>query len=190
MLTIFPKPNNTDDKNAKKVLLSEYNISSVINQLLNRDSFVITLETPFDKTSDESFKFNLLGYYVEISWVELVKIYDALLDGKVLVSDEINEYLKFQLNDRKELVVSNKFKLVGINPDKVGYLALLTCENGSYDVPESSYLTLDIDDGELTDTVDDINKRVTMIEDKVDDFATKEDISKLSARIDKLEQSK
>ena len=94
-LVVFPDPLiDKSDKHASIQLAKEYSITSVINQLIECDAFIITTEVSMDNDANDTFKFNLDGYYVEIEWKYLAQTFTSLLNNK---SIEENDYINFSV---------------------------------------------------------------------------------------------
>lgn len=56
---VFPSANRGDNYNLQARLTSEYNLTNIVNQLLDKDAFVITPKV----SKDGEFAFNIHGYY-------------------------------------------------------------------------------------------------------------------------------
>ena len=185
-LVVFPDPLiDESDKHASIQLAKEYSITSVINQLIECDAFIITTEVSMDNDANDTFKFNLDGYYVEIEWKYLAQTFTSLLNNK---SIEENDYINFSVESTAlghKLIAESKFK--GGLSGRYIKLALLETNDGKYfDIPQDSKLSinmLNIDDGQL----EEFDDRLSVVEDKMKNVATKDDLNELSKRIDILE---
>ncbi len=185
-LFVFPDPLiDKSDKHASIQLAKEYSITSVINQLIECDAFIITTEVSMDNDADDTFKFNLDGYYVEVEWKYLTKTFTSLLTNKPV---EENDYISFSIEATAighKLIAESKFK--GGLSGRYIKLALLETNDGKYfDIPQDSKLSinmLNIDDGQL----EEFDDRLSVIEDKMKNVATKDELNELSKRIDILE---
>ena len=62
-INVFPCANRGSDYNLQSRLTSEYNLTNIINQLIDQDSFVITSVL----TTDGPLAFNIHGYYFNVS---------------------------------------------------------------------------------------------------------------------------
>ena len=62
-IKVFPCANRGTNYNLQARLTSEYNLTSIINQLIDTDSFVIT---PQVSSTQTSLSFNIHGYYFNV----------------------------------------------------------------------------------------------------------------------------
>ena len=64
-ITVFPVSNKPSEPNSR--LLTEYNLTHIVNRLVDKSSFVIT-SNDSDTIKDQTgpFEFNIEGYYVKI----------------------------------------------------------------------------------------------------------------------------
>ena len=185
-LFVFPDPlTDKSDKHASIQLAKEYSITSVINQLIECDAFIITTEVSMDKDAEDTFKFNLDGYYVEVEWKYLTSTFTSLLKSKPI---EENDYINFIIEATAtghKLIAESKFKC-GLSGRYIKLPLLETSDGKYFDIPQDSKLSinmLNIDDGQL----DEFDDRLSVVEDKMKNVATKDDINELSKRIDILE---
>ena len=92
-IVIFPSSNRTNSKNYGTNWLTEYNISNIVNQLLGSFGFVIS-----DKTTEKPFKFNIKGYYIELS------------DAADILTDISNSGETINIDGKCTLVYFRKFR--------------------------------------------------------------------------------
>ena len=90
-IVVFPCANRSEDYNLQSRVMSEYNMTNIINQLTERDSFVIsdTVDTGIP------FEFNIHGYYFCVAdYSKITEKFTGETDNKIYAVISINEQQK------------------------------------------------------------------------------------------------
>lgn len=66
-ITVFPCSNRGHGHNLGARLTSEYNLTNIVNQLLNVEAFVISPSYGTSVSTETSISFNILGYYFNVA---------------------------------------------------------------------------------------------------------------------------
>lgn len=66
-IAVFPCSNRGQGYNLGARLTSEYNLTNIVNQLLNVEAFVISPSYGTSISTDTSISFNILGYYFNVA---------------------------------------------------------------------------------------------------------------------------
>lgn len=66
-ITVFPCSNRGKGYNLGARLTSEYNLTNIVNQLLNVEAFVISPSYGTPVSTETSISFNILGYYFNVA---------------------------------------------------------------------------------------------------------------------------
>lgn len=159
---IFPVTNKPSEKQSR--LTTEYNITNIVNRLLDTKSFVITSGAV---TAESALEFNIQGYYVKvdkISYLGPVANSDCYAFIKIKeASDTAGEQTFIELDGGEN--DSNKYTGVSFSWEnkkptpKTGEYALhiLHYDGTNYTIPRASkirfnqYAINKIDDGDLDD---------------------------------------
>lgn len=150
-IKIFPTPNRGTDYQPQARLVTEFNLTNIVNRLVDKESFVISYK-------NNKITFNIYGYWVEADFTDNPSLLTGNLYARIQVLDtnnfaELNggdtEAAKYEgvtfLTDNRELSTAAD-----------GYHSLKLLENGK--VPEDSWVkfttsattrSVTIDDGDL-----------------------------------------
>lgn len=160
---VFPVTNKPSEKQSR--LTTEYNITNIVNRLLDNKSFVITSEV----TSGESaLEFNIQGYYVKVDKISDLGTPTTASDCYAFIkikeaSDTAKEQTFIELDGGEN--DSNKYTGVSFSwvdkkpTPKTGEYALhiLHYDGKNYTIPRASKIRFNqyaidkIDDGDLDD---------------------------------------
>lgn len=135
-------------------LFYECNIARLVTQLIDTDGFIISGAVDTGASITETLKFNIKGYYFEITaGVSLIpddiKHTDSMIYGVVTLNDNPEE-LSGQDND-----FSGKFEALSITTirpteDTVFYLKLLEKVGEEWHIPEESYFRYNVSSINIT----------------------------------------
>ena len=153
---VFPCVGRTVATKRSARLVSERMLTSLVNNLLDKDSFVIS----FDSGNSNTVQFNLYGYFFSI---KLGSIEDLL--GKdatrvyasiTLVNTDTFAQISGQDSDESGggqytglLLSDSEQKSPSVTGGKLHSILLLEKTNNTWDVPQDSYVKYTIDGGVL-----------------------------------------
>lgn len=142
-ISIFPySSNSSTDSNNRK--LTEFNITNIVNRLVDKDFFVISPSLGDTITDETSLEFNIKGYWVKATPQEL---------GIGDITNNTNIYVALVFNSTNDIVDNISIEVVAANTDTGthnGYDCLL--KEGK--IPEDAYIrftsdSISLDDGDL-----------------------------------------
>lgn len=147
-ILVFPSTRRGDTQRSAR-LVSEQSLTTLVNQLLDKDSFVITKE--FD--GNKPFEFNIHGYYFKIATgTDLLGIATAL-------GNPTHVWANITLEETTTTPQNDTFVELKWGDDNGSYLGVdftdgegsgdyhlevLTKEGGSYDVPTESTVKFNV----------------------------------------------
>ena len=164
-------PNSQTEAGDGTEFVTEYNISSIVNKLIEEDGFVISSSFPAD---NGVFQFNIQGYYIEVKNDVLTSILNELWNRRNNESEDERRIATPFGYFKIEKVSSTDFKIYAelrIYPDGQGqesynsiykhntsddanvkitpFWILRTSSGTSWKIPSVSRVKFHIDDGEL-----------------------------------------
>lgn len=162
-INVFPATRRTYSGARLNRLMSEASLTSIINKLVDCDSFVITTEDKFADITTETFEFNLHGYYFSVDMAHLKRELSTTFANapavyaKIIVEDkdgyqelvgqdetDDNEVTEASIFTYKGLQLVNSMDRTAGANQTVYILQLLekvTSESGSsWRTPDSSYI--------------------------------------------------
>lgn len=84
-VSVFPCSNRNPAKDSNSRLMTEFNIASIINRFVDRDSFVVSCNIPANLTGDiTEIILNIHGYYFRI--------------GKLSIGDDLKDVVQTEIN--------------------------------------------------------------------------------------------
>ena len=160
---IFPVTNKPSEKQSR--LTTEYNITNIVNRLLDTKSFVITSGAV---TAESALEFNIQGYYVKVDKIsDLIPVANSDCYAFIKIkeaSDTAGEQTFIELdggeNDANEYT-GVSFSWVNTKPETGAdeyALHILHYDGTNYTIPRASkirfnqYAINKIDDGDLDNT--------------------------------------
>lgn len=166
-ISVFPCANRGQEYDLYSRLTSEYNLTNIINQLVDADGFVISYDS-----SGNTLSFNIHGYFFNVTDVNSIinglTTEDTTVEdiyGVITVRTTVSNWTELG-NVGIELDENSLFtgiNFVASEPTDVSvntyYLRLLTKNGETWEVPQESKVkfrtggnshSLIIDDGELT----------------------------------------
>lgn len=162
---VFPVTNKPSEKQSR--LTTEYNITNIVNRLLDTKSFVITSGSV---TDESALEFNIQGYYVKVDKISYLKpvansdCYAIITINKKTINvgtDDEQTFIELDggENDANEYTGVSFSWLKGKPTPKTGEYALhiLHYDGTNYTIPRASkirfnqYAINKIDDGDLDD---------------------------------------
>lgn len=137
-------------------LVSEKMLTSLVNNLLDRNSFVIS----FDSTHDNTVQFNLYGYFFSVTLGDISTLLGANADKVYASITLLNTEAFLQISGQDEIPQGgSEYIYTGLllsdskqeSPSVVGgelhSILLLEKTNNTWDVPQDSYVKYTIDGG-------------------------------------------
>lgn len=155
-ISIFPTPNRGTTYQPQARLVTEFNLTNIVNRLVDKESFVISYK-------NNKITFNIYGYWVEADFSNMSSLLEAsVLYARIKVIG--SDFIELDGTDEKDTSSAEvKYVYKGVdflteNPgtDAGGYHSLKLLENGK--VPEDSWVkfttsattrSVTIDDGDL-----------------------------------------
>ena len=159
-IEVFPTTKRADTYTRTSKMMSEQAFTRIVNQLVDRDSFVIS----FDNNSD-IIEFNIHGYYFKIKNVSAIKdsITSDNIYAYIVINDKVendNQYIELQgqdESDKEDLIIDgtigDKIAFTGLTISEsdpttktapkgctIYALKILTYKDGSFKVPDESYI--------------------------------------------------
>lgn len=132
-ILVFPSTLRSKDPSASYT--TEYNLTSLLNRLLDRRGFVITNDASIDNTSLSNFEFNIIGYLFNLTNIDLTNI--------IGYDDPDNIYLNASINIKYDSYSGlDKFK---------NWSQLSGIDTLDQETPQYTGLTLEWSDVECND---------------------------------------
>lgn len=155
---VFPVTNKPSEKQSR--LTTEYNITNIVNRLLDTKSFVITSGAV---TAESALEFNIRGYYVKVDMISNLgtptapDCYASITTNKTTIDNQTFVELDGGENDSNEYT-GVSFSWVNAKPETGAdeyALHILHYDGTNYTIPRASkirfnqYAINKIDDGDL-----------------------------------------
>ena len=155
-ISIFPTPNRGTNYQPQARLVTEFNLTNIVNRLVDKESFVISYK-------NNKITFNIYGYWVEADFSKMSSLLEAsVLYARIKVTG--SDFIELDGTDEKDISSTEvKYLYKGVEfltekpgIDAGGYHSLKLLENGK--VPEDSWVkfttsattrSITIDDGDL-----------------------------------------
>lgn len=162
-IKIFPTPNRGTDYQPQARLVTEFNLTNIVNRLVDKESFVIS----YDNTPagiENNIIFNIYGYWIKANLKDnslLTNASNSLLYARIQVKKLSNsDFTELQGEDTNNTYSGVEFLAGNPDTDSNGWhsLKLLEKVNGTWQVPEDSWVkfttsattrSVTIDDGDL-----------------------------------------
>ena len=146
-IAVFPVSNRGPGYNVESRLMTELNITNIVNKLVDMDGFVITDDAQLEKStinngSNVSFEFNINGYYFKIKDLYNFLRQKVADDGNeapsyvtaYIACEETNGFKELKTIETSDtgLDVDSEFRGVGFHFDNNGYEENAFAESISY----------------------------------------------------------
>ena len=166
-INVFPCANRGKAYNLQSRLTSEYNLTNIINQLIDVDSFVITTQINSDQ---KALSFNIHGYYFNVadytsitnldaSWTDVyaqITIASNKVDGLVFneltivgTEDVDTDFTGVDFTGTKPAEAQDHYSLHILHRDSTSSAWYIPPESTVKFVTNSTRRSIKIDDGEL-----------------------------------------
>ena len=152
----FPAVNKNTQPTAR--LTTEYNLTSIVNRLVNKESFIFAPDLGTDLTNNPTIKFNIKGYLFEEICSNILNLFGD-------TTTNIYAKIKFKSTNSSDsernlqLDGESESKFIGLDfveskPNEGYYIHLLTKVEDSWEIPRNSYIkftsdSIILDDGDL-----------------------------------------
>lgn len=150
-IVVFPTTRRTSAYSTRARLMSEMSLTGLINQLTDNDSFVISQSY----SQSSAFKFNIHGYYFEVSANALTSFVTAIpasgtLYAHIELVDTADGYIELYGQDLDGaytgLILNNTATYTPIGGGTAYNLALLSKDaNSNVSIPSDSLIQFDMD---------------------------------------------
>ena len=146
-IDVFPSTHRAGYETTAR-LITEANLINLINQLLDRESFIITNEENFSTATD--LEFNIHGYYFKANKAALLAL-DAFPSANDIIEASITlsssgDYTTLSGSDESSEYKGLAFNIVSQATDDTSttfYLPIVKYENNSWKLLTSNYKLID-----------------------------------------------
>lgn len=152
-ISIFPTPNRGATYQPQARLVTEFNLTNIVNRLVDKESFVISYE-------NNEIIFNIYGYWIKADLTQSDLLTGESLYARIqVIAPEDSDFIELQGGDADGKYSGVEFLTEYSGTDSGGWhsLKLLEKVNDTWQVPEDSWVkftnskhrSVTIDDGDL-----------------------------------------